>query len=54
VNPVRGEGGGTDPRGQVTQLVAFLRDGLCGKALTKGWGAKAQALLGELGVPGDG
>jgi hypothetical protein len=47
------EGGGTDPRGQVAQLVTFLRDGLRGKALTKGWDAKAQALLGELGAAGD-
>ena len=47
------EGGGTDLRGRVAKVVEFLRDCLRGKALTKGWDAKAQALLGELGEVGD-
>jgi hypothetical protein len=47
------EGNGNDLQGQVAKVVEFLRDGLRGKALTKGWDAKAQALLGELGAAGD-
>lgn len=39
---------GTDLRGQVAKVAEFLREGLRGKALTKGWDAKAQALLGEI------
>lgn len=46
------EAGGSDLQGQVAKLADFLRDGLRGKALTKGWDAKAQALLGELGAAG--
>ena len=44
---------GTDLRGQVAKVAEFLREGLRGKALTKGWDAKAQALLGELEKTGD-
>lgn len=44
---------GTDLRGQVAKVAEFLREGLRGKALTKGWDAKAQALLGELEKVGD-
>ena len=44
---------GTDLRSQVAKVAEFLREGLRGKALTKGWDAKAQALLGELEKAGD-
>ena len=44
---------GTDLRGQVAKVAEFLREGLRGKALTKGWDAKAQALLGELEKTGE-
>lgn len=47
------EGGGVDLRGQVAKLVEFVRDGLRGKALIKGWDVKAQALLGEIGAAGE-
>ncbi|MDR3672735.1 MAG: hypothetical protein P4L36_17955 [Holophaga sp.] len=44
---------GTDLRDQVAKVAEFLREGLRGKALTKGWDTKAQALLGELEKAGD-
>ena len=41
--------GGPDPRNQVAQVVAFLKECVSAGALTKGWAPKAKSLLESLG-----
>jgi hypothetical protein len=44
--------GGMDPRNQVAQLTAFLRECIRDDALAKGWAPKAKALLEGIGSAG--
>ena len=44
--------GGPDPRTQLAQLAAFIRDCLREGTLTKGWAPKAKAFLESLGDTG--